>query len=96
MSKREKDNFFQLIIKHSSDAVLVFDNKGIIRFFNPAAEYVFNKCAKQMIGQVFGFPIHKGGSKEKDDTRCSILEKRTMASVVLAQRSSVAYRKGED
>lgn len=77
MSKREKDNFFQPIIKHSSDAVLVFDNKGIIRFLNPAAESLFNRRAEQMIGQVFGFPIHKGGSKEKDDTRCSKKERGT-------------------
>ena len=76
MSKKKKENFFQLIIKHSSDAIL--DNKGIIRFLNPAAEYVFNRRAKEMIGQVFGFPIHKGGSKEKDDTRCSKKERGTM------------------
>ncbi|GAH94384.1 unnamed protein product [marine sediment metagenome] len=74
MSEKRNGGFFQLIIKHSSDAVLVLDNKGIIRFLNPAAESLFNRRAEQMVGQIFGFPIHKGGSKEKDDTRCSTFD----------------------
>jgi len=69
MSEKRNGGFFQLIIKHSSDAVLVLDNKGIIRFLNPAAESLFNRRAEQMIGQVFGFPIHRGVQKELDIIR---------------------------
>ncbi|MEE8597116.1 MAG: sensor domain-containing diguanylate cyclase [bacterium] len=65
----KEDNFFQLIIKHTSDAVLVLDNKGIIRFLNPATERLFNRRAEQMVGQVFGFPIHRGVQKELDIMR---------------------------
>lgn len=82
MRKKKEDNFFQLFIKHTSDAVIVLNNKGIIRFLNSAAENLFNRRAEQIIGQVFGFPIHKGGSMKKDDTRDSILEKKTRIEIL--------------
>ena len=48
---------FQNIINHNSIPILILSQDGIIRFANPAAEYLFHKSKEKLIGQPFGYPL---------------------------------------
>jgi diguanylate cyclase (GGDEF)-like protein len=45
------------IIEKSADGILIVDSEGVVRFVNPAAEILFGRPAKQLVGESFGFPI---------------------------------------
>ena len=45
------------IVAHVADGVLVVDERGCIRFANPAARALFGRDADDLIGTEFGFPI---------------------------------------
>lgn len=61
--------FFRSIIEHSADALLVIDREGVVQFLNPAASRLFGRPSKQMIGQIFGFPVDTDGPQEVDILR---------------------------
>ena len=48
---------FQKIIIHNSISILIVSQNGIIRFANPAAEYLFHKSKEKLIGQPLGYPM---------------------------------------
>ena len=48
-SKKNPESF-QSIIDHAMDGIVTIDAKGIIRFFNPAAERMFGFAADEVIG----------------------------------------------
>lgn len=56
IQKRAADDL-RAIVTQNADAIVVVDNKGTIRFVNPAAESLFNLSGEDMIGKMFGFPI---------------------------------------
>ncbi len=47
-----------------SDAVIVVDRDGVVRFVNHAAEILFNREAQELEGQQFGLPIVSGERTE--------------------------------
>lgn len=53
-----------LIVEHSSDAIVVVNPDGIVKFVNPAAERLFNRPANELVGENFGFPIDSGKPQE--------------------------------
>ena len=55
LRRREKD--FHTIVEKNADAMLVLDNRGSIRYANPAANILFNMKESELIGKVLGFPI---------------------------------------
>jgi PAS domain-containing protein len=55
---------FRTIIEKSADGVIIIDKDGIVRFFNPAAETIFDRNAKDMMGNFFGFPLVSSGTTE--------------------------------
>ncbi len=51
------NNQFYKIIEKNADGIIILDNKGIIRFVNPAAEIIFGKSADFLIGEELGLPV---------------------------------------
>jgi signal transduction histidine kinase len=54
------------IIERLPDGIVVVDPIGNIRFANPAAERLFGRSAKELIGTPFGFPLIIGETTEID------------------------------
>jgi signal transduction histidine kinase len=48
---------FHNIVEKNTDGVVVVDEKGIVRFINPAAEVLLGKKAEDFLGKLFGFPV---------------------------------------
>jgi PAS domain S-box-containing protein len=48
---RESENLLRTIISVTKDAMIVIGTDGLISMFNPAAEKVFGRTSKEMIGQ---------------------------------------------
>lgn len=64
-SSREESNFRHLI-EANSDAMMVIDSQGLVRFANPAAEKMFNRSAVEMLDQPFGYPVSTDTDMEID------------------------------
>jgi PAS domain S-box-containing protein len=66
----EHDTFREFIEK-SADGLLVVDLQGVVRFTNPAVEFIFEKSSDDIVGQKFDFHIlarHDAlGGKSLDD-----------------------------
>ncbi len=56
VEQHEEELRLRLIIENSADSMLIVDGDGLIRFANPAAELLFARCAKELLGSPFGFP----------------------------------------
>jgi signal transduction histidine kinase len=54
------------IIERLPDGIVVVDGPGNIQFANPAAERLFGRSAKELIGSPFGFPVVVGETFEID------------------------------
>ncbi len=46
-----------VLIAQNSDAILVVDTSGVIRFANPAVKKIFGRGPGELTGEAFGFPI---------------------------------------
>lgn len=54
------------IIQNTADGIIIVNNDGIVLFVNPAAEALFGRSAKELVGEMFGFPVVEGDSIEID------------------------------
>lgn len=63
---RESEMRFRSLIVRNSDAMIVVDRNGIIRFVNPAAERILGYSAKILVDSEFGFPVVAGETTEID------------------------------
>ncbi|CAN1213357.1 ATP-binding protein [Tumidithrix helvetica PCC 7403] len=54
------------LIQEHLDAVVVVDRAGIVRYANHAAEVLFNRRTKELIGEEFGLPIIAGERTDID------------------------------
>jgi PAS domain S-box-containing protein len=63
--KVNKASFYNIVEK-STDGVLVVDKDGIVQFINHAAEDLFGQKSKNLVGQLFGFPVVAGEVMELD------------------------------
>ncbi|HLF87417.1 MAG TPA: diguanylate cyclase [Anaerolineales bacterium] len=57
---------FNTLIERNADGILIVDQKGVIRFANPAAERLFDTPVSELIGKDFGFPIQADDTIEID------------------------------
>jgi len=48
---------FHNIVEKSADGIVVVDKDGIVQFVNHAAETLFGRKAKELLGELFGFPV---------------------------------------
>ncbi len=54
--RASKASFFNIVEK-STDGVVIVDKGGIVHFVNHATETLFGRKAKDLVGEMFGFPI---------------------------------------
>jgi len=57
------------IIKSNADGIVIVDRNGIVLFYNPAAESLFDRKAGSLLGRQFGYPIVAGETPEIDIIR---------------------------
>lgn len=68
---RASDQRFRNLILNTADAIIIVDKSGVVQFVNPAAENLFDRPAKVMLGEMFGFPVVVGEATELDVCRRS-------------------------
>ncbi|ARV58961.1 hybrid sensor histidine kinase/response regulator [Nostocales cyanobacterium HT-58-2] len=56
----------QTLIAKNADGIVVVDRLGIVRFINPAALKLFNCEQKELLGELFGFPVVGSDNTEVD------------------------------
>jgi signal transduction histidine kinase len=84
------DSSLDAIIQHVADGIVIVAQDGIIRFTNPAAERMFGRRTRDLIGTEFGFPLVREGSAEIDILRPGA------GSIVAELRMVEMAWKGED
>src|SRR5215210_3087575 len=57
------------IVERMADGIIVVNGDGIIRFANPAAERLFARPSRELVGTHLGFPAVAGESAEIDVVR---------------------------
>jgi signal transduction histidine kinase len=57
------------IVERMADGIIVVNGDGIVRFSNPAAERLFARLSRDLVGTNFGFPAVVGESTEIDIIR---------------------------
>src|SRR5581483_10129944 len=57
---------FRDLVRHNADAILIVRPDGTVCFANPAAEALFGRTARQLVGGNFGTPIVPGATAEID------------------------------
>jgi len=57
------------VIVTSPDGIIVVDKNGVIQFVNPAAESLFGRTARELMGELFGLPLMKDEVTEVDVVR---------------------------
>jgi len=60
------DQKFSHLISEVSDAFVVVDRDGIVRYVNPSAENLFGRKSEEVVGAFFGLPIVAGESTDID------------------------------
>jgi putative nucleotidyltransferase with HDIG domain len=65
----ESETRLKNIINTNADGIIIVDKKGLVRFVNPAAEKLFSIGHKEILGELFGFPVVTGETAEIDITR---------------------------
>jgi signal transduction histidine kinase len=60
---------FRSIAQKTTDAIVIVDQGGNVRFANPAAEELFGRKAGQLLGAPFGLPLVSGESTDVDIPR---------------------------
>jgi len=61
----EEDQLFEIIVRHSSDAIVVTDDQGLVRYANPAAAKLFGRRVEKLLGRPLGLPT--GGERNEVD-----------------------------
>lgn len=64
--KHSNDQKFSHLVNAVSDAFLVVDREGIVRYVNKSAENLFGRKAEDIVGDSFGLPIVAGESTNVD------------------------------
>ncbi len=78
----ESESRFRSVIEKNADGVIVLDREGIIRFVNPAAEWLLGRDRRELIGTLFGLPVGGEEPVEVDlvpaDGRSAVAEMRVV------------------
>ena len=59
-SRRQEQRQLRAIVTQLADGIVIVDGDGRIRFANPAAELLFGRSARELLGTDFGFPLANG------------------------------------
>ena len=60
---------FRRLVALIADGIVVVDDEGKVRLVNPAAEELLGRPGRELIGQIFGFPIVVGEATEIEIVR---------------------------
>jgi len=83
-------DWYQGILAHSADGVIVLDTEGRVLHANPAAERLFVKPSEALVGRRFGFPVIAGESSEIE------LIQPGSAPVTVEMRTASFHMNGQD
>ncbi len=86
---------FEQIVALASDAILVLDHQGVIRYANAAAARLFGRPTEALLEQVFGFVVIPDEPTEIEVARAggeiTSADMRSVDMEMDGQRMSVAY-----
>jgi signal transduction histidine kinase len=68
-ARRSSQAVLRQIVERLADGIIVVSAGGIIRFANPAAERLFGRTAKELVGQEFGYPLTSAEATEIEIVR---------------------------
>jgi DNA-binding response OmpR family regulator len=96
----------QIIIEKNADGLIVLNQKGVVRFVNPAATEILNRSEKDMLNQVIDFPLvknstefeifHKGGENRYVELRVAEINWEGESSYLMAIRDITERKKIEE
>ena len=70
LSKSQLKDFnhkkFSQLISEVSDAFVVIDHEGVVRYINQSAEELFGCSSEEIVGETFGLPVVDGQSTDVD------------------------------
>jgi signal transduction histidine kinase len=67
--RRSQQTVLRQIVERLADGIVVVSGDGRIRFANPAAERLFGRTAKELVGQEFGYPLSSTEATEIEIVR---------------------------
>jgi signal transduction histidine kinase len=70
-TRREEESRLHAIIDHVADGIVIVDAEGTLRFVNPAAEALFGRASRELVGEPFGLPLVASETAEIDVFRRS-------------------------
>ncbi|MFM7407444.1 MAG: ATP-binding protein [Cuspidothrix sp.] len=56
-SELDNNEQLQMLISHNADGIIVVDITGVVRFANPAAEFMLNRSQSELIGNLLEFSV---------------------------------------
>ncbi|HEY2065475.1 MAG TPA: ATP-binding protein [Gemmatimonadaceae bacterium] len=68
-SRRSTQTALRQIVDRLADGIVVVGADGLIRLANPAAQRLFDRSAKDLVGQEFGYPLATGDATEIEIVR---------------------------
>jgi signal transduction histidine kinase len=68
-ARRSNQAVVRQIVDRLADGIVVVSSQGVIRFANPAAENLFGRSSKELVGQEFGFPLSSADATEIEIVR---------------------------
>jgi len=71
---RQKESWLSTTLEKVSDGVLVVDNKGLIRYLNPRAEFILGYRREDAVGKSYG-PIFRGLYERTNNRIKNLIEK---------------------
>jgi len=63
---QENEKRYRNLIEQSADGIIIVDQSGKVRFVNPAAEFIFDRKADELLDKIFGFTVMAGEVTEID------------------------------
>ena len=67
--RRSEQSRLRSIVERLADGIVIVDAAGVIRFANPAAQELFGRHHRQLVGTSLGFPVVTGESTEVEVVR---------------------------
>ena len=63
------DVLFREVVECNPDPIMIIGQDGLVRFVNQAAEGLYGRCAEDLLGEEFGFPVVAGETAKLSITR---------------------------
>ena len=60
----DRGELFSILVGCSPDAIMAVDQRGFVRYMNPAAERLLDKSSADLVGRPFSFPVDSFRSQE--------------------------------